>query len=161
MSCKSRLLFTLVVVGMWLAGCGQQPPAAPADTRAADEAAVRAAATEWASSFPAKDVDKFVSFYAPSATVYPNGAPAVTGSAAIRSYWTGFFSLPGLVGSVTPKTFEVARSGDLGFESGTYEMTVNDAKGKPTATTGKYIVVWKKQGDGTWKAVVDIFNADK
>lgn len=156
-----RFLFSLVAPVALFAACTPPPPAAPPDTRAADQAAIRALATEWANSFPAKDVDKFVSFYAADATVYPNGAPAVTGSAAIRGYWTDFFALPGLAGSVTTKTIEAASSGDLAFETGTYEMTVNDAKGKPATSTGKYVVVWKKQGDGKWKAVADIFNADK
>ena len=38
----------------------------------------------------------------------------------------------------------------------TYELAVNDPKGNPVKDHGKYIVVWKKQADGSWKAVADI-----
>jgi uncharacterized protein (TIGR02246 family) len=161
MTRNNRFFFFVVAVVALLSACAQPQPAAPPDTRAADEAAIRAAAADWASTFPAKDVDKFVSFYAPDATVYPQGAPAVTGGAAIRGFWSDFFSLPGFAGSVALKSVEVARSGDLAYETGTYEMTLNDAKGKPTKSTGKYLVVWKKQSDGKWKAHADFFNADK
>jgi hypothetical protein len=40
-------------------------------------------------------------------------------------------------------------------------MTVNDAAGNPMTEKGKYVEVWKKQADGQWKVVEDIFNADK
>ncbi|MGH9863540.1 MAG: YybH family protein, partial [Candidatus Acidiferrales bacterium] len=55
---------------------------------------------------------------------------------------------------------EVARSGDIAYELGTFELTGNDAKGKPQTTKGKYVVVRKKQA-GSWKAAADIFNADQ
>jgi ketosteroid isomerase-like protein len=43
---------------------------------------------------------------------------------------------------------------------GTYQGTMNDAKGKPITDRGKYVTVWKKQADGNWKVVVDIFNSN-
>jgi ketosteroid isomerase-like protein len=49
----------------------------------------------------------------------------------------------------------VARSGDLAYEVGDYEMTINDKKGKPQTVKAKYVVVWGKQSDGKWKALVD------
>ena len=36
-----------------------------------------------------------------------------------------------------------------------------DATGNPVRVSGKYVVVWKKQAGGQWKAVVDIFNTDQ
>ena len=39
-------------------------------------------------------------------------------------------------------------------------MTVNDAKGKPVTDRGKYVEAWKKQADGAWKVVEDIYNSD-
>jgi ketosteroid isomerase-like protein len=55
---------------------------------------------------------------------------------------------------------EVAQSGDIGYTSGTYEFTMNDASGKPVNERGKYLEVWKKQADGKWKCVMDIWNSD-
>ena len=53
------------------------------------------------------------------------------------------------------------RSGDIAYERGTFELTAKDKRGKPTTSKGKYVVVWKKQADGFWKAVADIWNADQ
>ena len=55
---------------------------------------------------------------------------------------------------------EVAKSGDMAYVSGTYEVTVNDASGKPVNDRGKYLEVWKKQADGKWKCGADIWNSD-
>jgi len=54
----------------------------------------------------------------------------------------------------------VAKSGDLGFVSGTYELTMNDASGKPVNDRGKYVEVWEKKADGKWKCGTDTWNSD-
>ncbi len=37
---------------------------------------------------------------------------------------------------------------------------MNDPQGKQMSDHGKYMVVWRKQADGKWKAVGDMFNSD-
>ncbi|MDQ2963325.1 MAG: hypothetical protein M3R31_09260 [Pseudomonadota bacterium] len=56
---------------------------------------------------------------------------------------------------------EVAHSGDLAYETGTFEESFKDSNGQPVKLVGKYVVVWKKQPSGQWKAIVDIFNTDQ
>jgi ketosteroid isomerase-like protein len=34
-------------------------------------------------------------------------------------------------------------------------MTMTGPDGKPMSETGHYVVVWRKQADGTWKVAVD------
>ncbi|MGB7752425.1 MAG: DUF4440 domain-containing protein, partial [Candidatus Acidiferrales bacterium] len=60
-----------------------------------------------------------------------------------------------------PTTIEVARSGEIAYESGTYDYVTTDKKGKSTDEKGKYVVIWKKQNDNSWKAAVDIDNTDQ
>ncbi len=43
---------------------------------------------------------------------------------------------------------------------GTYELTMNDASGKPVNDRGRYVEVWEKQADGKWKCGTDIWNSD-
>jgi ketosteroid isomerase-like protein len=54
----------------------------------------------------------------------------------------------------------VARSGELGYTSGTYDFSMKDASGKIISDKGKYVTVWKKQADGTWKVLLDTYNSD-
>ncbi len=139
----------------------QQQPASPPDTRAADESAIRAAETEWSSRAFAKDLEGILSYYAEDASMFPPNAPIATGKEAIRKAWSEMLALPNLALSWRTVKAEAARSGDLGYSHGTYEMSFDDPKGKPVKDRGKYAAVWKKQADGSWKAVADIFNSDQ
>jgi ketosteroid isomerase-like protein len=75
--------------------------------------------------------------------------------------WAGLMGMPGFSLSFSPTKIDVAKSGDLAYDVGTFELKLNDANGSPTTMMGKYVVVWKKQADGHWKAAADIFNPDK
>ena len=55
----------------------------------------------------------------------------------------------------------MARSSDFAYETGTFEESFKDAQGNPVKVVGKYVVVWKKQPGGQWKAIIDIFNTDQ
>jgi uncharacterized protein (TIGR02246 family) len=152
-------LALLAATSLLAIGCAQQPPAPleTPDTRVADEAAIRSAVSDWAAAAQAKDAEKFVSFYAEDATVMMEDAPDVTGIAGIREAIGGMMQDPNFALSFTPTGVEVARSGDLALESGSYSMTMTDPASKQAATEkGNYLVVWKKQADGTWKVSRDI-----
>lgn len=58
-----------------------------------------------------------------------------------------------------PVTGEIARSGDLGFTVGNAVFTGRSLDGTPQVRYSKYLTVWKKQRDGTWRYVVDGGNA--
>jgi len=154
---------TLVAFLAALPGCNQQSRQAPAqqDTRATEEAAIRAASAEWAKAAAAKELEKTLSYYADDASMFPPNAPIVTGSDARRKTWTGLLAPSELVFSNAATKVEAAQSGDLAYETGTFEESFTDASGNPVRATGKYVVVWKKQTGGQWKAVIDIFNTDQ
>ena len=86
--------------------------------------------------------------------------PIISGKDAIRNTLTQFYGMPGFAIKWRPNKTEVAMSGDLGYSMGSYELSVNDSTGKPMTDRGKYMTVWKKQQDGSWKAAVDMFNSD-
>lgn len=127
----------------------------------ADEQAIRKLDQDWSAAAGAKDVEKTVSFYADDASAFPYNAPIATGKDQIRQLWSHLMSLPGFALTFGPTKVEVAKSGDLAYEYGTFELRSNDAQGNPTVTLGKSVVVWTKQPDKRWKVMVDIFNTDK
>ena len=141
-----------------LLGCSQPQPAP--DTRAADEAAIREADIAWSKAAAAKQLDATLSYYSEDASMLPPNAPIATGKETFRKVWAQLFEIPGFSVSWQPVKVEAARSGDLGYSHGTYEMTMNDPKGNPVTDRGKYVAVWKKQADKSWKAMADMFNSD-
>jgi ketosteroid isomerase-like protein len=108
----------------------------------------------------ARDVEQTIGYYSNDAIVLPPNATSAATKEAVRNVWKDMFASPGLVISWQPTRVQVAKSGDMGWVSGTYELTMNDASGKPINDRGKYLEVWEKQTDGNWKCRADMWNSD-
>jgi len=128
-----------------------------ADTKV--EQALRDLDAQWSAAATAKDLDKTVSYYSTDAIVMPPNASPATTKDAIRKVWGDLLASPGVAISWKTTKVEVAKSGDMACLSGTYELTMNDASGKPVNDHGKYCEVWEKRGE-TWKVGTDIWNSD-
>jgi len=120
-----------------------------------EERAVRDADEQWSKVAAAKDLDKTVSFYGDDAVVLPPNQAAVTTKDGIRNLWKGFLDSLTEISWKTTRV-ETAKSGDMAYLLGTYEMTMKDG----TEDKGKYCEVWKKQADGKWKVSADMFSSD-
>jgi ketosteroid isomerase-like protein len=93
-------------------------------------------------------------FYAEGAHLLPPNTPQVTGRAAIRDFWKAFMSAG--VKDVVLDTAEIYASGDLAYGVGKYSYSQGGAK-----HTGKYSVVYRRQANGGFQAVVDSFNSNE
>lgn len=156
---RSRLLLFLAVPLLLVSCQSTTPqatqPAAPPDTRAADEATIRSLDADWMKAVTAKDAERSASFYADTAELFVPGAPLTSGKEAVQKAVKDELVAPGTTLTFTPTKVTVARSSDLAYETGDYSLTLTSKSGKPQTQTGKYIVVWGKQSDGSWKALVD------
>ena len=149
--------FALAVI---FVGCKQAPPPAP-NTHDADVKAIRDLEAAWVQAFAAKDVDKIGAFYADDASMFDPDAPVISGKAAIKEAYKPFLADKNSSLTFVSDKVDVAKSGDLGYSQGAYTMTFTDPKTKKVLTDrGKYVTVYKKQTDGSWKAVADIGNED-
>ena len=150
------VLASLAVVLVALTACQAPPPPEPPDHRAEAEAAVRGLIEQWAAAAKAKDAATFASFYADDAILMMEDAPDVRGAAALREAIPGMMSDPAFSLTFTADQVVASRSGDLAYETGSYSMSMSGPDGKPAAEQGHYIVVWRKQADGTWKVAADV-----
>lgn len=151
----SKYLFFFLCLVFLSTACGTKPSS---DTRT-DEATLRKLDDEWSKAAGARDVEKTISYYSDDAIVMPPNIPTLTGKEAIRGLWKSMLG-PDFSGGWKVTKVEVARSGDLAYVSGSYEFNEKDDSGKPITDKGKYLEVWKKQADGNWKCVADMFNSD-
>src|SRR5438105_8441395 len=124
------------------------------------EQPLRDADHAWSKAATSKDVEQTISYYSADAIVLPPNAPIATTKEEIKKICQDMMASPGLVISWKATKVEVAKSGDLGFVSGTYELTIHDAGGKPVNDHGKYVEVWEKKSDGKWKCGTDTWNSD-
>ncbi|PYJ14321.1 MAG: hypothetical protein DME94_09635 [Verrucomicrobia bacterium] len=115
---------------------------------------------QWSKAAAAKDLEQTVAYYSDDAVVLPPNAASAMTKEAIRNTWKDLLASPGLVITRKPTRVELAKSGDMAWLSGTYELTMNDAAGSPINDHGKYLEVWEKQPDGNWKCRADMWNSD-
>jgi ketosteroid isomerase-like protein len=99
-------------------------------------------------------IEAFALYLANDAIQLPAGANPVLGKKAILEQMGSGYGL-----RWEPKNGEVAKSADLGWTWGTYELHSKDTEGKTVVRHGKYVNVWRKQNDGAWKVIVDMGNA--
>ncbi len=124
----------------------------------AESAAIRKLDREWLAAFTAKDIDAAMSYFAPTAVLMPANSPAIIGQGPIREWFALWLPDPNVSTSFSPAVVEVAESGDLAYDRGTFHSVVETAEGR-VEVTGKYLIIWKKI-DGEWKAMIDISNSD-
>lgn len=106
-----------------------------------------------------QDVDGLLEYYRPDAWLLPPGVPALQGPEAIR----GFFQmmLEAGVKELELDSVAVESSGELVVDTGRYRLTVAPAQGEPTVDIGKYLVVLKREADGSLRLAYDTFNSDE
>jgi ketosteroid isomerase-like protein len=94
--------------------------------------------------------------YAPDAMLLPPNGPAVQGRKAIAEYLASFPPIT----HFEVVDLDVVGAGDLAYIRGTYDMTLSPPDGPSFRDVGKYIEIWRRQADGSWRCSADIFNSD-
>jgi ketosteroid isomerase-like protein len=126
-----------------------------------DEAAIREHDADWVKIMNSGKPDwnaAVDAYYADDAKVLWPNAPAAVGRPAIKNAVAQFPPLKEFKWDV----ISLEGQGDLAYVHGTYEMTMVPAGAStPVTDKGKGIEVFKKQADGTWKVIRDIWNSDQ
>lgn len=98
-------------------------------------------------------------FYAPEACVLPPNREIVRGRAAIVQMWRGIMAA-GLK-DLALVTTEFDIQGEIAYGIGQYHMAVEPPGGARHEEAGKCLVVYRKQRDGEWRVVADMFSANQ
>lgn len=150
---RFRSLAALVAVAPLLGACAAGPgPITQADRDAID--AVRSAFRE---AVLAGDVAGLLALYTDDAVEMPPNMPMNSGKAAIETANTSN-PMPSAF-SMTP--METEGVGDLAYDRGTYSFAMSvEGAPEPMTETGKYLVLLRKQADGSWLMSTVIWNSD-
>jgi uncharacterized protein (TIGR02246 family) len=148
--------FSIIVVAAVIAsvGCGG---GSSVDVQAEEEA-IRRLDRQWQAAVDARDVAAAAAFFAPDAILMPANGPMIVGREGIEAWFSEWLVVPEISNTFEPDMIEVAASGDLAYDRGTYRFVMDTPEGR-TEDVGKYVVVWKKI-DGEWRAALDIGNSD-
>lgn len=153
------------VLALLLAGTGaasaarRRRPASPkAPGRDQLLESLKKADLDFAEATRTRRLDGWMSVFAEDATGFPTGKPMITGFEELRKHYAGMFEDPNFEITWKPVKVDVAASGDIGYTIGTAQFRTRNKDGSPMIRPGKYLTVWKKQKDGSWKVVADLGN---
>lgn len=122
----------------------QQPASSPAE-------AIARVRTEWAKDLHEKRLDRIVMLYAPDAVFLAPSGQRVTGREAIRELTKQAMS--SFTSDLTFQSLTFDSSGALAYDSGEFHETLTGADGNVSHDAGNYVMVFKRQSDGTWLIV--------
>jgi uncharacterized protein (TIGR02246 family) len=119
---------------------------------------VAAADSAWAAAAAARDLDASVNAMANDGIMFPPDQAPVVGRAAIKEYMAAAFAIPGFSVQWSPGEIKVASSGDLAYSFGRSRYTVPDSSGTILTIHAKGVTIWRREADGRWQCVADIWN---
>ena len=151
---KNLIAFSLLIVIIFVS-CGETQ----VDTKAEGEKIMQIS-RDWSKSAATDSIDKMLSYWADDAIVMSPGEAPIKGKKAIREMVEGASKIPGFKISWEPLSVAVSKSGDMAYLIEQNQITVNDSTGKPLTVVNKSVTIWRKEADGSWKNVVDMWNPD-
>lgn len=144
----------LACAGLAAAGCQSQTELVLAQ---ADEAAIRQAFETALKAAAAGDAAAWAAVYAEDAVLLPPHGASVQGREAIRTWIAALPPLSDVRGDVA----ELEGRGDVAYVRGSYSMKIAvPGAPVPVDEKGKYLEIWRRQADGSWKLARDMFNSD-
>ncbi|MCL4833011.1 MAG: SgcJ/EcaC family oxidoreductase [Caldilineaceae bacterium] len=136
------------------------PVAAPETNGDETTAAINAIWREYEASIEAGDADRWGALWVDDGVKYPPDGPMLEGKEAIvdnMSEWMAMATANDV--AITNHTVEVA--GDFAFAKGLFRADAQlKANGMPVVMDGKYMSIFQRQPDGSWKLYRDIFNSN-
>ena len=146
--------------------CTGSDTAETAEKAAAEDPAVVRQAIEqvnadFAVGLKGGDPARLAAHYDADAIAMPPNMPAARGTAEIQKMFTDMFAAV-TISDFSLNIADLVVKEDMAIETGNMVMVMQPKQaGAPVMTdTSKYVVVWKKQADGSWKLWRDIFNSN-
>jgi ketosteroid isomerase-like protein len=150
----------LLSIALSVLACKPAAPPAAGSTDEATAAAVRRVGEAYLAALRAGDIDAALSQWADSMAVLPPNEPALRGREAFRVWGEAFMKQVKVVDAKFTES-EVAASGDLATERVAFVLTLQPmAGGAPMTEIGKGLHVYRRQADGAWRLIMDIWSAD-
>lgn len=148
---KTMLIFPTMIVAAVLFGKGPQRSSGPA----ALDSLINADA-EFGKALAAGPVQQaYLGFLASDGILIAQGQPIITGKEAIRDYIAE--QPQRTLAHWHPLRAGISGAADMGYISGTVEITLKDADGNRKSGPGVYLLFWKKQGSD-WKIAAILIN---
>jgi uncharacterized protein (TIGR02246 family) len=164
MKFKVFLSIFILFMGISLISCqgtqeqAEQEEPVPVMDMAQVRQAIEEANVKFGEAVRLGDAAALAGLYTESAKLLPPNSEMIEGREGIEAFWGEGLQM-GIKDAILT-TVEVLGMGDVVCEIGNYILTIQPEGQEAIEDSGKYLVVWKKAMDGTWKLHVDIWNTN-
>jgi ketosteroid isomerase-like protein len=149
-----------ICVAALLASCSTPAVKDTARSTAADEAAIADFNRRYLGAINDGDIATLSSLTTEGHIMLAPGRPPVVGKAANDAANGRAFQMFKIDETWTP--LETVISGDLAYQRGTFTVAATPKAGGETRnTSGNFLRIYRRQPDGSWRMVRDMFNSDK
>jgi ketosteroid isomerase-like protein len=105
-------------------------------------------------------VDSTMSQYTEDAISMPNFEPIIKGKYALKESYKKMVAMGVKFPKVEFMTTDVQVAGTFAYEVGTFNMVVQMPGVPDMPSSGKYLTVYERAADGSWKIKVETWNSD-
>jgi len=122
--------------------------------------AVAAAHAAYIRAMRDRDVDALAEHFAVDAILLPQASAMRRGRDAIRD-WFGTWLPATTFDEFSLRSEEIAAVEDTAYEVGTFRQVWATAGGPPGSYQGRYLMVWRREPDGRWRILRDMFSLER
>jgi uncharacterized protein (TIGR02246 family) len=149
-----RIAFVILSVAFAHAeGQTANPP--ESEALAAVRRAIDKGNAEWSEGWAKGDAAMVAAIFADDGVQLASSGKLIKGRRQIQERQSAAMQGADAGVKVTVTTVNVWLDGDTAYETGRYKYEYTE-KGKPGTDEGRYVTIWKRQRDGSWKLSMDI-----
>jgi uncharacterized protein (TIGR02246 family) len=113
---------------------------------------------QFEAAFARGDAAGVAACYTDDAALLAPDLPMMTGKQAAQDYWQGGIDMG--IKSVSLTTVNLDEQGDTAIDTGAAVAVIQPPGAQSMEASAKFVVIWRRQADGSWKMAVDCFNWD-
>jgi len=159
MNRTNPFLIATLIVASCLSVRGESESKAVTPTPSAPLAAARRAIdkgnAQWIEAWDKADASLIAGLFAEDGLLLARSGKFFKGPKQILERQTGVMASTGKGVKATVTTVDLWLDGDTAYETGKYSYKFQE-KGQPVTEEGRYVTVWRRQSDGSWKIVLDM-----
>lgn len=144
-----------VAFGTSLAGCSE-PVVVDHEAEAQE---LMQLSRDWSDMADSGQLQASIDLWADDAVILPPGLPVISGKEAIREYVNDAAAIPGFSISWEPESAHVSDSGDMAYLLERNVIGMDGVDGRKEVVHGKVLTVWRKDDNGRWRNVAEMWNS--
>ena len=110
---------------------------------------------QWIDAWDKADASFIASLFAKDGVLLSQSGELFKGPQPILEHMKPVLDGAGKGVKATVTTVNLWLDGDIAYETGKYSYAFQ-SKGQPVTEEGRYVTIWKRQGDGSWKIIMDM-----